>query len=181
MLRNVIMRPAQHAPPAGHPAEYPRRAENSVHHAFLLLPEDTHAPAVHRAQALRTGLLLTPSDHDPNWMHVHSRVHAALLLFGSQHVHVQMSVQSTRERNERPAMTEIRNGMPAEQVPSALWRRSRHSGAVGNCVEVAELTDGGVAMRNSRHPGGPALIYTRAEIAAFLHGAKDGEFDDLVH
>ena len=28
-------------------------------------------------------------------------------------------------------------------------------------------------------PGGPALIYTRAEIAAFLAALRDGEFDDL--
>jgi len=35
-------------------------------------------------------------------------------------------------------------------------------------------------MRNSRHPSGPALVYTRAEISAFLAGVKDGEFDDLT-
>ena len=35
-------------------------------------------------------------------------------------------------------------------------------------------------MRNSRHPGGPALIYTHAEIEAFIAGAKDGDFDDLL-
>jgi Domain of unknown function (DUF397) len=46
-------------------------------------------------------------------------------------------------------------------------------------VQVAELADGAIAMRNSRHPSGPALIYTRAEIAAFLAGVKNGEFDDL--
>jgi hypothetical protein len=33
---------------------------------------------------------------------------------------------------------------------------------------------------NSRHPSGPALVYTRAEISAFLAGVKDGEFDDLT-
>jgi hypothetical protein len=42
------------------------------------------------------------------------------------------------------------------------------------------LPDGEVAVRNSRFPGGPALVYTRAEIAAFLAGAKDGEFDHVV-
>lgn len=77
-------------------------------------------------------------------------------------------------------MAEIHNGMSAEQLSSNLWRRSQYSGAVGNCVEVAPLNDGGIAVRNSRHPTGPALVYTRAEMAAFLHGAKDGEFDDLV-
>lgn len=60
------------------------------------------------------------------------------------------------------------------------WRKSRHSSAQGNCVEVATLPDGGIAMRNSRHPEGPALVYTRAEIDAFLRGVKDGEFDDLL-
>jgi hypothetical protein len=47
-------------------------------------------------------------------------------------------------------------------------------------VEVAALPGGAIAMRNSHHPSGPALIYTRAEISAFLAGVKDGEFDDLA-
>jgi len=45
---------------------------------------------------------------------------------------------------------------------------------------VAALSTGEVAMRNSRFPAGPALVYTRAEMAAFLAGAKDGEFDDVL-
>lgn len=32
----------------------------------------------------------------------------------------------------------------------------------------------------SRHSGGPALIFSRDEMAAFLAGAKDGEFDDYA-
>jgi hypothetical protein len=47
------------------------------------------------------------------------------------------------------------------------------------CVEVAELPGDALAVRNSRHPCGPALMYTRAEMAAFLTGVKNGEFDDL--
>jgi len=31
-------------------------------------------------------------------------------------------------------------------------------------------------VRNSRHPGGPALLFTAEEWAAFLAGADDGEF-----
>lgn len=77
-------------------------------------------------------------------------------------------------------MAEIRNGMSAGQLTGVTWRRSRRSGAVGNCVEMAPLADGEVAVRNSRFPDGPALVYTRDEIAAFLFGAKDGEFDDMI-
>lgn len=60
------------------------------------------------------------------------------------------------------------------------WRKSSASNPTGNCVELAATADGGVAMRNSRHPGGPTLVYTRAEIAAFLDGVRAGEFDDLA-
>lgn len=71
------------------------------------------------------------------------------------------------------------NGIRASSL-SARWMKSRHSNAEGNCVEVASLSDGSVAVRNSRHPDGPALVYTPAEMAAFLAGAKDGDFDHLV-
>lgn len=72
------------------------------------------------------------------------------------------------------------NGIAANQLQDVTWRKSKRSGAVGNCVEIAELANGEIAMRNSRFPSGPALIYTQAEIAAFVAGAKDGEFDDFV-
>jgi hypothetical protein len=71
------------------------------------------------------------------------------------------------------------NGVPADQLQVA-WRKSTWSNPSGECVEVAALPDGAVAVRNSRHPTGPALIYTRGEIRAFLAGAKNGEFDDLT-
>ena len=72
----------------------------------------------------------------------------------------------------------VENGVPAGQL-AVTWRKSKASNPSGACVEVAPLADGEIAVRNSRHPSGPVLIYTRAEIAAFLAGAKAGEFDDL--
>lgn len=74
-------------------------------------------------------------------------------------------------------MDEIAN---ASYVSNVSWRKSRRSGALGNCVELAPLAGGQVAIRHSQRPDGPVLVYTRAEMTAFLLGAKDGEFDDLV-
>lgn len=50
----------------------------------------------------------------------------------------------------------------------------------GNCVEMARLNGGNIAVRHSKNPNGPAIIYTPAEIDAFLDGAKKGEFDGLL-
>lgn len=74
----------------------------------------------------------------------------------------------------------VHNGMSAAGLVGVTWRKSRRSGQLGNCVEAAVLDSGDIAMRNSRYPSGPALIFTRDEMAAFLAGARDGEFDDVV-
>ena len=69
------------------------------------------------------------------------------------------------------------HGMTAATLAGVTWRKSKHSGCLGNCVEVAALNSDQVAMRNSREPTGPALIFSRGEMAAFLAGAKDDEFE----
>ncbi|MFH8798557.1 DUF397 domain-containing protein [Streptomyces sp. NPDC017936] len=76
-------------------------------------------------------------------------------------------------------MSSVPNGVRASAL-GVRWTKSSHSNAEGNCVELAVLEGGGVAMRNSRDPDGPALVYTPAEVAAFLAGAKGGEFDHLL-
>jgi len=72
------------------------------------------------------------------------------------------------------------NGMPADRLTMARWRKSQASNPSGSCVEMAELPGGTVAVRNSRDKSGPALVYPRAELAAFLLGIKNGEFDSLM-
>jgi hypothetical protein len=67
------------------------------------------------------------------------------------------------------------NGVRASLLRAAAWRKSSYSNPSGNCVEAAPLADG-VAVRNSRFPDGPALVFTNAEWDAFLSGVKDGDF-----
>ena len=59
----------------------------------------------------------------------------------------------------------------------AVWRTSSFSNNGGACVEVADNLPGVVAVRDSKNPAGPALIFTPDEWTAFVGGAKDGEFD----
>lgn len=66
--------------------------------------------------------------------------------------------------------------MNAPDLGDVTWRKSTRSGANGNCVEVVQLDDG-VAVRDSKNPTGPALLFTPAEWDAFIGGVKDGEFD----
>ncbi|HEV2347334.1 MAG TPA: DUF397 domain-containing protein [Actinocrinis sp.] len=57
------------------------------------------------------------------------------------------------------------------------WRKASASNTNGNCVEVAAMSGGGVAVRDSKDPGGPILRFTAAEWAAFAEGMAAGEFD----
>ena len=77
-------------------------------------------------------------------------------------------------------MSRMVNGMSASQLQGVIWQKSGRSNPSGNCVECAALPGGEVAVRNSRDPEGPALIYTPAEIEAFILGVRDGDFDNLV-
>jgi hypothetical protein len=73
---------------------------------------------------------------------------------GQMHVHSYAHVICGEK-----SMNEVINGVAADRLPVS-WRKSRYSNPNGNCVEVATLRNG--------------------EIAAFILGAKDGEFDDLI-
>ena len=59
------------------------------------------------------------------------------------------------------------------------WRKSSFS-AAGSCVELAQLPDGRIAIRNSNAPSDGITFFTRVEIDAFLKGAKAGEFDEYA-
>jgi hypothetical protein len=59
------------------------------------------------------------------------------------------------------------------------WIKASASGSQGNCVQM-RLHSGTVEVRDSKNPDGPVHAFTRDEFAAWLDGAKNGEFDHLV-
>jgi Domain of unknown function (DUF397) len=57
----------------------------------------------------------------------------------------------------------------ARDISGVTWRKSRYSEVdMNECVEVAELGDGAVAVRDLR--------FTASEWAAFIDGVRDDEF-----
>ncbi|MEV6811066.1 DUF397 domain-containing protein [Micromonospora sp. NPDC051296] len=64
--------------------------------------------------------------------------------------------------------------MDAPDLGDVTWRKSTRSGANGNCLEAADLQHM-IAIRDSKDPGGPALIFTTGGWAAFVEGIKGGE------
>ncbi|MGC4896433.1 DUF397 domain-containing protein [Micromonospora sp. DT31] len=53
--------------------------------------------------------------------------------------------------------------------PAPSWRKSSHSGDEGACVEMAPLAEA-VAVRDSKDPAGPVLVFPPAAWAAFTAG-----------
>ncbi len=63
-------------------------------------------------------------------------------------------------------------------LTNAIWRKSTFSGSNGGqCVEVASNLPGVVAVRDSKNPDGPALVFTPDEWQAFVADVQAGEFD----
>ncbi|GAA1701914.1 DUF397 domain-containing protein [Nonomuraea bangladeshensis] len=63
-------------------------------------------------------------------------------------------------------------------LSKAMWRKSTYSsGNGGQCVEVAMNLPEVVAVRDSKDPDGPKLLFTHDEWKAFIGGVMDGEFD----
>jgi hypothetical protein len=63
-------------------------------------------------------------------------------------------------------------------LDKATWRTaSRSTLKGGDCVEVADLTDGVWAVRDSKDRTGPALVIPRHQWAAFTAGVRADQFD----
>jgi len=66
--------------------------------------------------------------------------------------------------------------VPNASTLGATWVKARKSGGDGDCVEFAQVPQG-VAVRHSKAPNGPALVFTPSEIAAWVDGARNGEWE----
>lgn len=60
-------------------------------------------------------------------------------------------------------------------LSKAVWRKGSLSSGNGQCVEVA-MFDEAVAVRDSKNPDGPVLVFTLGEWRAFIGSVRDGEF-----
>jgi len=57
------------------------------------------------------------------------------------------------------------------ELPRARWHKSSHSHTGADCVELAAVSRA-VAVRDSKHPGGPRLVFSRREWLAFMESLK---------
>lgn len=64
-------------------------------------------------------------------------------------------------------MSRFHNGMDAGLI-TAEWKKSARSNSQGNCVEMAALQDGQVAVRNSRFPDGRPGVHATGDRALIL-------------
>lgn len=64
-----------------------------------------------------------------------------------------------------------------DDLSPAIWRKSTRSNNTGECVEIADLDNGRRAVRDSKNPDGPTLMFTAAQWAAFTASVRAGLFD----
>ncbi|GAA4207250.1 DUF397 domain-containing protein [Streptosporangium oxazolinicum] len=63
-------------------------------------------------------------------------------------------------------------------LSGAEWNKSSLSQGDGNnCVEVARNLPGIVAVRDSKAPDEPSLIFTPSEWSAFVSSVRNGQLD----
>jgi hypothetical protein len=66
--------------------------------------------------------------------------------------------------------------MDGLDIRRAEWSKSSYSSANGQCIQVARNLPGVVAVRDSKNPDGPKLIFSPADWQTFVSGVKGGDF-----
>lgn len=62
--------------------------------------------------------------------------------------------------------------MNINEDPGGQWRKSRYSNGQAECVEVAQIRDGVIAVRDSKDPGGSRLTFGPGPWRAFAARVK---------
>jgi len=91
----------------------------------------------------------------------------------SRWVHCVFQDESFSKRIVRPPITTITEGSMTASQPAA-WARSRFCES-NMCVEVAQVAESEIVVRDSKNPD-VVLRFSRAEWAAFIAGARAGDF-----
>lgn len=66
--------------------------------------------------------------------------------------------------------------MTTAHLHDLTWHKSSYSSSNGQCVEVAAV-GADIAVRDSKNPDGPVLVFGAEEWRAFVAGAVAGRFD----
>jgi hypothetical protein len=74
--------------------------------------------------------------------------------------------------------TKVGRAHMAPEFEDAIWKKSSYSGgSEGQCVEYADATHthSGIAVRDSKHPEGPALLFTTQAFYGFVAAVGKNE------
>jgi hypothetical protein len=64
-----------------------------------------------------------------------------------------------------------------DELKTAAWRKSSFSSGNGECIEIAPLSGGRVAIRDTEAPHKEPYVVRGAVWAAFTAGVRNAEFD----
>ncbi|MFI9332077.1 DUF397 domain-containing protein [Kitasatospora sp. NPDC052868] len=62
-----------------------------------------------------------------------------------------------------------------DSVVALEWQKSSYSAQANECVETGRLASRGMAVRDSKDPDGPALLFAAEAWSSFLAGVKSGD------
>ncbi|MFH8386188.1 DUF397 domain-containing protein [Kitasatospora sp. NPDC018058] len=65
--------------------------------------------------------------------------------------------------------------MAVPEISARGWHKSSYSAQASECVETGHVTTGGMAVRDSKDPGGPALVFPADAWSTFVSAVKAGE------